>query len=73
MKTGVACVPQESVKALLIWPMTRQSKAGKCVSNFDFDIDFSFIVTSRYPGLIFQNYDSPMKTPTIVNNGHSSK
>lgn len=30
-------------------------------------------VAGKFTGFVFQNYDTPMKSPVIVNNGHSSE
>lgn len=45
--------------------------AGKRQSPVDLAHDAA--IKGEYPGLIFQNFDSAMKSPQIVNNGHSSK
>lgn len=49
---------------------------GKCsTGNRQSPIDLvkDVAVYGRFTGFQFQNYDSPMKSPIIVNNGHSSK
>lgn len=45
--------------------------AGKRQSPVDLNHDAA--IKGQYPGFIFQNYDTPMDTPQIVNNGHSSE
>jgi carbonic anhydrase len=45
--------------------------AGKRQSPIDLAHDAA--IKGWYPGFIFQNYETPMKNPSIVNNGHSSK
>ena len=56
--------------------VTDEDWGGKCsTGNRQSPIDLvkDVAVSGRYTGFQFQNYDSPMKSPTIVNNGHSSK
>ncbi|CRK88908.1 CLUMA_CG002626, isoform A [Clunio marinus] len=43
--------------------------AGMRQSPVDLAHDAS--IKGEYPGFIFENYDTPMKTPDIINNGHS--
>lgn len=45
--------------------------AGKRQSPVD--LNHEAAIKGQYPGFIFQNYDTPMDSPQIVNNGHSSE
>lgn len=45
--------------------------SGKRQSPVDLHKDAA--VRGRFPGFIFQNYDTSMASPSIINNGHSSK
>lgn len=64
------------IQFFLFCPLDNEDWGGMCAAGkrqSPVDLAHEAAIKGEYPGFIFQSYDAPMKSPIVVNNGHSSK